>query len=137
MSKKPTHDKMTESYDNFTADDLQKLQRIRDVGQAREFALNLISTDSKRPMKPEKIRWFGHQLQKKRSVMDIVTMMYELMLAGEGNSVVGSSRGMAKNSYRKAFGEGWTEVPAIDRERYTDIPGLEGPFQSRAGKVLY
>lgn len=28
-------------------------------------------------------------------------------------------------------------VPQIDRDRYTDIPGLEGPFMLRSGKVVY
>ena len=33
--------------------------------------------------------------------------------------------------------EAYTIMPGIDRERYTDIPGLEGPFTTRSGKVLY
>lgn len=28
-------------------------------------------------------------------------------------------------------------VPDFDRERYTELPGLEGPFRFRSGKVLY
>lgn len=28
-------------------------------------------------------------------------------------------------------------VPQIDRERYTEIPGMEGPFALRSGKVVY
>jgi len=28
-------------------------------------------------------------------------------------------------------------MPSIDRERYTEIPGLEGPFSTESGKVLY
>lgn len=28
-------------------------------------------------------------------------------------------------------------LPQIDRDRYTDIPGLEGPFMLRSGKVVY
>lgn len=33
--------------------------------------------------------------------------------------------------------EGHYVMPPIDRERYTDIPGLEGPFMLRSGKVVY
>jgi hypothetical protein len=28
-------------------------------------------------------------------------------------------------------------MPQIDREKYTDLPGLEGPFMLRSGKVVY
>lgn len=28
-------------------------------------------------------------------------------------------------------------LPPIDRERYTDVKGLEGPFRLRSGKVVY
>lgn len=40
---------------------------------------------------------------------------------------------------RQAFkvDEGYTVLPPIDRERYTDIPGLEGPIMMRNGQVLY
>lgn len=33
--------------------------------------------------------------------------------------------------------EGWYEMPPLDRNRYEKRSGLEGPFQSRSGKVLY
>ena len=33
--------------------------------------------------------------------------------------------------------EGYVVLPAIDRERYTEMRGLEGPFMTRSGKVLY
>ena len=33
--------------------------------------------------------------------------------------------------------EGYYKMPDIDRERYTEMPGLEGPFQTRSGKVVY
>ena len=38
------------------------------------------------------------------------------------------------NSVRQKYAP---SVPQIDRERYTDIPGLEGPFMLRSGKVVY
>ena len=33
--------------------------------------------------------------------------------------------------------EGYTRLPDIDRERYTEMPGLEGPFQTMSGKPIY
>ena len=35
--------------------------------------------------------------------------------------------------------EGYYEMPSMDRERYTDLSkeGLEGPFMTRSGKVVY
>ena len=33
--------------------------------------------------------------------------------------------------------EGYQILPAIDKERYTEIPGMEGPFMTRSGKVVY
>ena len=40
-------------------------------------------------------------------------------------------------SEEKEVEEGYYVMPPIDRERYTDIPGLEGPFTLRSGKVVY
>jgi len=33
--------------------------------------------------------------------------------------------------------EGYSIQRPIDRERYTDIPGLEGPFMAKNGRVYY
>ncbi len=33
--------------------------------------------------------------------------------------------------------EGYMIMPGIDREKYTEIRGMEGPFMTRSGKVLY
>ncbi len=33
--------------------------------------------------------------------------------------------------------EGYMIMPGIDREKYTDIRGMEGPFMTYSGKVLY
>jgi hypothetical protein len=35
------------------------------------------------------------------------------------------------------FNEDWRTVRGYDRERYDEIPGLEGPFPTKSGKVLY
>ena len=33
--------------------------------------------------------------------------------------------------------EGYKVLPNIDKERYTEMPGLEGPFQTMSGKPIY
>ena len=33
--------------------------------------------------------------------------------------------------------EGWHELPPIDREKYQERDGLEGPIQTKSGKVVY
>lgn len=35
------------------------------------------------------------------------------------------------------FEEGYTVMPGFDRERYTELDGLEGPFQAKNGAVYY
>lgn len=48
--------------------------------------------------------------------------------------------GKMSDHYVKRLGnvkEGYTIMPNIDRERYTAIPDLEGPFQTKSGKVVY
>lgn len=37
----------------------------------------------------------------------------------------------------KSVKEGWYNVPPINTERYGERAGLEGPFQTKAGKVVY
>ncbi len=36
-----------------------------------------------------------------------------------------------------AVNEGWSRLPDIDREKYQERDGLEGPIQTKAGKVIY
>lgn len=44
---------------------------------------------------------------------------------------------MLADRFKEDVDEGYYEMPPMDRERYTDIPGLEGPFTTRSGKVVY
>jgi len=50
-----------------------------------------------------------------------------------------SSAYMLANRFKEdvELDEGYYEMPPMDRDRYTDLPGLEGPFQTRSGKVVY
>lgn len=91
---------------NFTADDLAQLQKIDNVDAIKRKAIELISTRSNKPIKPEKVAWFKRQIASKRSPMDVIKLMYDLMLSGDGQAVIGSRGSMAKNSYRDRFGEG-------------------------------
>lgn len=92
--------------DNFTADDLKELEQIRDLPTLKTRAFELISTKSQHQMKPEKVEWFKQNLEKKNDRMSIIKLMYDLLLAGEGHSVIGSKNSMKSNSYRSIFSEG-------------------------------
>jgi len=45
---------------------------------------------------------------------------------------------MDKREFVKAVRQKYApSLPEIDRDRYTDIEGMEGPFMLRSGKVAY
>lgn len=91
--------------DNFTADDLTALSAIADLDAMKAKAKELIATPSKRPMKPEKVEWFNSAIDKQQNKNSVIKLMYDLLLSGEGNSVLGTRYSMSSNSYRKRFGE--------------------------------
>ena len=68
-------------------------------------ALALISKPSAKPMKPEKVEWFKNALERMNSPLKVIKLMYDLLLSGEGNAVVGSRSSMNPNSYRQRFSE--------------------------------
>lgn len=85
---------------NFDAADLDRLTKIRDLDQLKQSAIGLISTESDRPMKPEKVQWFTNAISKAPDGLTIIKLMYDLLLAGDGLGVIGSSK-----SYRSKFKE--------------------------------
>ena len=91
--------------DNFTVDDIKRLEQIRDLETLKAQAKQLIKGKPARRMKPEKISWFYNQIDTLRSPLAVIKMMYDLMLAGEGHRVIGSRNSMSSNSYRSKFGE--------------------------------
>lgn len=91
--------------DNFTIDDIKRLEQIRDFETLKAQAKELIKGKPARRMKPEKISWFYNHIDTLRSPLAVIKMMYDLMLAGEGNKVIGSKNSMSSNSYRQRFGE--------------------------------
>ena len=91
--------------DNFTADDIKELEQIRDLGAMKARAFELISHPGRRAMKPEKIEWYRGVLERAHSPFQVIKLMYDLLLSGEGHGVVGSKHSMKKNSYRDRFSE--------------------------------
>jgi len=92
--------------DNFSPEDLKRLETIPNLEKAKEFAKSLVGKSSKRRMKDEKIAWFRSAIDNKvNSRMQLIKMMWDLYLAGEGHKVIGSKGSMAPNKYRQIFGD--------------------------------
>lgn len=106
--------------DNFTADDIKELEGIRDLATLKARAFQLVSTPSKRPMKPEKVAWFKQAIDSKTNPMAVIKLMWDLLLSGEGQQVIGSRSSMSANSYRNRFNEGWNN--GSDRVNLPDGP---------------
>jgi len=109
---------------NFDAEDLKRLERISDLETLKTQAFALISKPSAKPMKPEKVSWFKQALAGKSNKIAVIKMMYDLMLSGEGNSVVGSRNSMSPNSYRKVFNSATSE-------------GIDEAYQNDESNLLY
>jgi hypothetical protein len=136
--------------DNFTVADIKDLEKIRDLETIKARARELIKGKPDRRMKPEKIDYFYNKIDTLTSPMKVIKLMYDLLLAGEGMKTIGSRYSTSANSYQQRFnemtggviagggvGEGYRVLPSIDRERYQEREGLEGPFRARNGKVYY
>ena len=94
------------STDNFTAADIKRLEQIQDLPTIKAQAKELIKGKAARRMKPEKISYFYDKIDSMAKPIAIVKLMYDLLLSGEGNAVVGTRNSMGQNSYRSRFGEG-------------------------------
>ena len=101
---------------NFTADDINRLSQIKDLNQLKSEAFKLITTQSKNPMKPEKVEYFKSNLADKKSPMAIIKMMYDLLLSGEGHRVIGSRYSTNQNKYRDRFGEDVSKSDVLETE---------------------
>jgi hypothetical protein len=106
--------------DNFTADDIKELEGIKDLATLKERAFALISTPSKKPMKPEKVAWFKSAIERMTNPAAVIKLMWDLLLSGEGQAVIGSRSSMNPNSYRSRFNEGWGR--GTDRVSLPDTP---------------
>lgn len=92
--------------DNFSADDLHHLEKIRDLSKAKEFALSLINRPSKKPLSPKKKAWFTTGVTRAKSTNELVRMLWSMLMSGEGNPVIGSRYSTKPSHYRAQFGEG-------------------------------
>lgn len=90
---------------NFTPDDIKELEGIRDLATLKTRAMQLIARPSQKPMKPEKIQWFRSRIDDLKNPMAVIKLMYDLLLSGEGNRVIGTRSSMGSNTYRQRFGE--------------------------------
>jgi len=103
---------------NFDIEDLKRLEQIRDLSTLKAQALALISKPSSKPMKPEKVEWFKNALERMNSPLKVIKLMYDLLLSGEGNAVVGTRSSMNPNSYRQRFSEQGIAEAIEDRTSY-------------------
>lgn len=108
-STKLPKDEMTESRHggdiNFSPEDIAVIAGMTDIEDAKKHAIRLITRNSRRPMTAEKIKWFTHHINNSKSVKALSKMMYDMLLSGEGLSVIGTVGGMNPNSYRQTFKE--------------------------------
>ena len=93
------------SANNFTPDDIKELESIRDLSMLKQRAFELISRPSRKPMTPEKVQWFKSKIDSLQRPAQVIELMYDLLLSGEGNAVIGDRYSTKKNNYRQQFGE--------------------------------
>ena len=98
--------KEQQSQDNFTVDDIKRLETISDLETLKAQAKQLIKGKPARRMKPEKIAYFYDRVDDLTSRLSVIKLMYDLLLAGEGHKVIGQRHSMNPNVYRTRFGEG-------------------------------
>ena len=91
--------------DNFTIDDIHRLEQIKDFETLKARAKYLIKGKPARRMKPEKIAYFYDRVDTLTSPMKVIKMMYDLLLAGEGMKTIGSRNSTDPNVYQKRFTE--------------------------------
>ncbi len=92
--------------ENFNADDINNLMRLKDLNQIKLQAFRLITNpNSSRPMKPNKVAWLKQRLEQLRDKQSVIKLLYDMLLSGEGNKVIGSRYSMEPNVYRKTFKE--------------------------------
>ena len=140
MSSKVTEG-LTEA-DNFTADEINTLSVMKDLGAAKERALAMVTANKGgRPMKIEKQRWFRNRIDRTKSVYQLTKMLYDMLLSGEGLAVKGSKHSTQKNYYHELFDDaieegGWTDTvtqqtkltPAIVQAALTQLKQFTNEF---------
>ena len=103
--KQLSEDTIQGKRDNFTVDDIKALEKIRDLETIKARAKELIKGFPDRRMKPEKIDYFYNRINSLFSPMQVIKLMYDLLLAGEGMKTIGSRYSTSANSYQRRFDE--------------------------------
>ena len=103
--KELSEDTIEGKRDNFTIDDIKALERIRDLETIKTRAKELIKGFPDRRMKPEKIDYFYNRIDSLASPMQVIKLMYDLLLAGEGMKTIGSRYSTSANTYQRRFDE--------------------------------
>ena len=88
---------------NFTIADIKELEIMTDVSEMKAKVTELLTAESKHPIKPEKLTFFLNRINAMSSKLQIIKFMYDLLLSGEGFSVIGSTNSTESNSFRKKF----------------------------------
>lgn len=76
--------KIKKDGDNFTADDLKGLEKIKDLSELKAKAFALITTPSKKPISDEKVAYFKRNLEQMTRPDQVLKLMWNLLLGGEG-----------------------------------------------------
>lgn len=103
--KELSEDTIEGKRDNFTIDDIKALEKIRDLETIKARAKELVKGFPDRRMKPEKIDYFYNRIDSLFSPMQVIKLMYDLLLAGEGMKTIGSRYSTSANSYQRRFDE--------------------------------
>ena len=90
---------------NFTADDINNLAKMNDLEAMKARAAELIQTPSAKPIRPEKVQHHLRNIERMNRPAEIIALMYNMLLGGEGHATIGSAHSMDKNAYRKKFDE--------------------------------
>lgn len=127
-AKRPRREKAEE---NFTADDINRLydefKKDKNIDKFADAALDLINTDSKKPLKAATKTHFTNAVEKARAKgnaeyltpedtararrkagVDIVNAFFQMILSGQGLAVIGSGGSTERSRYRK-WKDGQTE----------------------------
>ena len=93
------------------------------------YGKNISHTVSENIVDKMNIYWFDSQ------EVSVMMPTSEIEIVSEGYHSMKNHREKFKSTNRIA--EGYMVLPAIDREKYTPMRGMEGPFPTFSGKVLY
>lgn len=124
--KAPVEAMSDDELGNHVADILQRMDHIRDIAGTKEY-----TSDHRAEFKE-----LNRTFQLAAQVLSARGMDWREFREAVTEQAVGPE---LLKRLKKSLSEGYTVLPAMDRERYTDREheGLEGPIQMRNGSVVY